>query len=1203
MHSPSVGRAVGLDSYRLRAQLGAGPDGVAYRAETEDGQTRVVAYDLSSARAEPSRWIRLLSRLRLAAELNHPAAVRILELGVEHDPPYVILEWAGTKTLAAAGELGLKFDDAARRVASALTGALGAAHRLGLAHGRLSPERVFVGDDGQPKLDFTGAHVGFPADPPQPERFDDTTHAASEPPVMADERAGDLLDLGALLEWLQGRRLDQQMAGSIDAPIDAAKALPTLVMKLRSPDPAERPTAAEVQTQLESLVEPLDATGNWGDTEAIGSATMVLPRTNARVQADSCNSLAAGTTTARLGRYELLDKLGEGGQGVVYRASDPADGSIVALKVLRTDRGANSTMLARFRKEARLMAQVNNPNVVNLLEFNEDDGAPYLVLEFVAGAHAGQLLEERGPLDVPTALAIMAGVASGLADAHERGIVHRDIKPSNILLLESPGAATAALPRIKVSDFGLARQVVDTESMAMTAAGALLGTPHYMAPEQWTGRAIDPRTDVYAMGATLFHMLAGRPPFAGTTRDELCTQHCELPPPSLEKLIPQAGPGVARLVDRALSKRPEDRHIDAGAFLRDLEAVRGGEPADLAVHPRLPDCDPSRVLHFDFEWELESTPRQLWPLVTDTDRLNRAIGFEAVTVTRRFEPDRGVRVFTEGRKAGMAEIGEDHPYEWVEPRRMSILREYSAGPFRWAVSIVELNPRPGGGTKLIHRLRLEPVSWTIRLGSRWGVGISLRKNLERVYRRIDTTQKSQAGGGPAAGVDPFEESPPLAAARRERLEGVLDHMVRQGLDPNHVERLGDHVARGSSQEVARIRPLALAAQFGLDPDQLATACLHGARLGLLVLYWDLLCPVCRVTCQTKDTLRAIDEHAHCDACNLDFQLDFAGSVEMIFRAHPDIRDADVGVYCTSGPAHSPHVFAQVRVAPGERVQLDLDLSAGSYRLRGPQLPWSIDFEVQPTGVTRRWEIDLASVAISERAPRLRTGGQCLTLVNPHARELVVRCERTAGRGDALTAARAMAMALFRELFPSEVLAPGRLAVVSTVNLLFAAFDRAYVDTLYNDLGDMRAFSVLYEQLERLGDGVRRGGGTLVKTTGEGVLAAFDKLTAAVTTALALLDRGAVTADDGMPRLRVGVHRGPALAVTLNDQLDYFGGTVRQTAAILEHAGPGDAVLSHAVASDPEVAGALAARGIEAEVIATDPPGQPRAVRIRGRPEV
>ena len=129
----------------------------------------------------------------------------------------------------------------------------------------------------------------------------------------------------------------------------------------------------------------------------------------------------------------------------MYRALDPADDTVVAIKVLRSDRAENPVVLRRFRKEARLMAEANNPHVVNVLEYNEDDGIPYLVLEFVAGTTLGQLLEERSRLDVPEALCIMAGVARGLTEAHERGIVHRDIKPSNILLLGRTAGALVPL--------------------------------------------------------------------------------------------------------------------------------------------------------------------------------------------------------------------------------------------------------------------------------------------------------------------------------------------------------------------------------------------------------------------------------------------------------------------------------------------------------------------------------------------------------------------------------------------------------------------------------------------------------------------------------------------------------------------------------------------------------------------------------------
>ena len=166
----------------------------------------------------------------------------------------------------------------------------------------------------------------------------------------------------------------------------------------------------------------------------------------------------------RLGRYRLLEKLGEGGQGVVHRAEDPADGSIVAIKILRTDRVDNPEVLRRFRKEARLMAEANNPYVVNLLEFNEDDGIPYMVLEFVAGDSLGQLLAERARLGETEALSFMAAVARGLMEAHERGIVHRDIKPSNILLLDPRRPAAGAITEQdsfapdRVHDSGLAHQ-------------------------------------------------------------------------------------------------------------------------------------------------------------------------------------------------------------------------------------------------------------------------------------------------------------------------------------------------------------------------------------------------------------------------------------------------------------------------------------------------------------------------------------------------------------------------------------------------------------------------------------------------------------------------------------------------------------------------------------------------------------------------
>src|SRR5262249_54586948 len=202
-------------------------------------------------------------------------------------------------------------------------------------------------------------------------------------------------------------------------------------------------------------------------------------------------------------------------------------------------------------------------------------------------------------------------------------------------------------PRVKVSDFGLARHAVDPRSLATTGPGAILGTPPYMAPEQCTAGRVDPRADVYAMGATLFHMLAGRPPFVAATRDEVYAMHCHDPPPALEQLNPAVSDGVCRIVAKALAKAPEDRYRDAAAMLQDLERLLRGEPTRIDVHPGLPVCDPRNVLRFEFRWELTSSPRQLWPHVSNTERWNRAVGLPARRFTTRSDAMRGVRRFGE----------------------------------------------------------------------------------------------------------------------------------------------------------------------------------------------------------------------------------------------------------------------------------------------------------------------------------------------------------------------------------------------------------------------------------------------------------------------------------------------------------------------------------------------------------------------------
>jgi eukaryotic-like serine/threonine-protein kinase len=363
------------------------------------------------------------------------------------------------------------------------------------------------------------------------------------------------------------------------------------------------------------------------------------------------------------------------------------------------------------------------------------------------------------------------------------------------------------------------------------------------------------------------------------------------------------------------------------------------------------------------------------------------------------------------------------------------------------------------------------------------------------------------------------------------------------------------------------------------------------------LLWDLLCPVCRISSKIEDTLRAIRDHGHCPACNLDYPLDFASSVELVFRVHPEIRQVDLRTYCIGGPAHSPHVLAQVRVAAGERIELALELTAGSYRIRGPQLPWSAAFQVQPRAPTRLWEINLAKGPAPDDPRTLRAGHQVLTIASELDREILVRIERVAVRDDALTASRAASLALFRQHFPGEVLSPGQLAAVSTVTLMAVQLDPAQADILYQELGDSRAFNVIHELFQILDGAVRDAGGAVVKTVGEGLLAAFQNPASAVGLGLQLeghLRKSELTRN---LRLRVGIHRGTALAANINDHLDYFGTTARQVLKLSSQIQDGELALSPSVASDPEVAALLEARAIEPEVAFVEHLGLPYFARI------
>src|SRR6266851_8982452 len=217
------------------------------------------------------------------------------------------------------------------------------------------------------------------------------------------------------------------------------------------------------------------------------------------------------TPGTKLGPYEITAAIGAGGMGEVYRARDTRLGREVAIKVLPEALAKDADRLRRFEQEARTIAALNHPNILAIHDIGTHDGAPFLVSELLEGMTLREKLE-TGPLPVRRAIEYALGLAQGLAAAHEKGIVHRDLKPENIFITRDG--------RVKILDFGLAKLVrprPEQQDQTQTASGMALGTPAYMAPEQARGQVADHRSDIFALGAVLYEMLAGRRPFAGDT--------------------------------------------------------------------------------------------------------------------------------------------------------------------------------------------------------------------------------------------------------------------------------------------------------------------------------------------------------------------------------------------------------------------------------------------------------------------------------------------------------------------------------------------------------------------------------------------------------------------------------------------------------------------------------------------------------------
>lgn len=309
------------------------------------------------------------------------------------------------------------------------------------------------------------------------------------------------------------------------------------------------------------------------EQEAVEESGFILSPSSQELPLAPDAELPPGTS---IGKFEVVDLLGRGGMGTVYRAHDPDIDRDVAIKLMSAAFAANEPARKRFQAEGRAAGQLAHPNVVAIYDVGVFNNLPYLVMEYVTGGSVEELVADGRRVDPQRATEILADACAGLAAAHMAGLVHRDVKPAN-LMIDADGT-------VKVADFGLAR-APQSGDPRLTQASRIVGTPFFMSPEQCSGHELDARSDIYSLGATYFALLTGVSPFesAGSMMDILAA-HLHEETPQVHHSVPDAPQACTRLIERAMAKSPDDRYPSADDLLIDAEAL-----AEMLADPRSSD--------------------------------------------------------------------------------------------------------------------------------------------------------------------------------------------------------------------------------------------------------------------------------------------------------------------------------------------------------------------------------------------------------------------------------------------------------------------------------------------------------------------------------------------------------------------------------------------------------------------------------------
>jgi len=571
--------------------------------------------------------------------------------------------------------------------------------------------------------------------------------------------------------------------------------------------------------------------------------------------------------------------------------------------------------------------------------------------------------------------------------------------------------------------------------------------------------------------------------------------------------------------------------------------------------------------------EYPISKESVWKLLSDTNRLNLYIGLFPVNFSNIQKDNKGV-LFREAQAkvGGIIPISwQEYPFQWEEKRSYVVERRYLTGPLEHFIGGVELlDSDDGSSSKTKVRLTAEFTPKNI-LGIA-AIRFTGYKSIKNTLKYLDRFLEIDSD-------DIFEipQKSPKHKVNLMELSRLEDTLKNWPVNFKYVELLSQYLGTRSDHDVAKMQSIHIAREWNVESDDVLKLFLYATKVGILNLSWNLICPNCRVSKVTQNSLSTITQQFHCDLCGINYDANFDQYVELYFSVHPSIRQAHSEVYCVGGPMITPHIITQKIIKTGSATTFSIPFHEESLRFRVLQVNDIVSIDNETITSPKRGSVEYTDQGWSEP---LISAHSDVIIRNSSSSGIIVVLEQATWSKDKVSAAKVSAMQEFRDLFSSEVLSPDQSIAINHVTILFT--DLKNSTSLYENVGDANAYGQVRRHFELLTHWIAKNNGSVVKTIGDAVMAVFhlpeDGLKAAWEIQKNVAEFNQNTEENIV--LKIGLNSGPAIVVNSNDRLDYFGRTVNISARIQGQGIGDDIVFNTNFMNQQKVAELLKSTNIE-----------------------